>query len=66
MRPSDLDDVVKRLSLGIHSISEGGQLGEQIVFELDDGRDVHSGREAGTKQGPFGAGGRRKLQHCWS
>lgn len=45
MGAADLDDVVEGFDLGLESVAEGSQCGEQSILELKDSSDVHDGRE---------------------
>ena len=47
---SNLDDVLERLSLDLHRVSELVQRGEEGRVELGDGSNVHRSREAETRR----------------
>lgn len=61
---TDLDDVLERLLLGVERLAELLERGDERVGDLDDGRDVHGGREAAgsieinREEGRIGEGGR--------
>ena len=45
MRPADLHDVLPQSRLGLHSLREGLDPGQQVLVYLEDGRDVHRSGE---------------------
>ena len=45
VRPANLDDVVEALCLCVERVPERSELGQELVRDLDDGGNVHGGRE---------------------